>query len=975
MTTEDFLNAGYIPLASLEDILAINSPNEHTFASGTTFSALAGGGLDQNYIMVDDIDLTSGAGFTDSLIQGTFEGIFNGNGYTLSDLLINSTGNAGLFEQLGTATISNLNIESFHITSNGIHAGLLAGLVQPLSNPEEFYDVQISYISVSSSSIKGTNSNGSVGGLIGSVYDSDLTVINITISSINVSGATDQSSNAGTGGVVGFITNESVVIMTNISMDGNVKGVDLAGGLIGFINASEVSMNKVVNEADVIGEDYVGGIMGLVEDSTVLLLSVTNESDVQGEYAVGGLIGQATATELELTQVSNLAEISGTDFVGGLIGYIFNDVDNTSILISEATNQGNILGLSDVGGLIGFIEYLENGGLFIENSFNVGRVKNNTDTSISENTVGGFIGTVVVSGSSTELNVSIKNSYNAGVISNEAEAISPGSFIGEVFLIATPVFNLSAQSIYYLNHLNHVTVGALNTASNPNSGTIDFNPVLNTLSAMTTLATFTGWDIGATSSDAIWSITEGDTYPWLSFQGEAPSEVDVSSIITLISQGFNLIYTRQDLENINNAPTEKYILMNDIDLDNVSWTPLNQFEGIFEGNNYTISNLVINIPNSGNSGLFESIENATIRNLIISNVSGSKVITSLSRIGVIAGSASNSTLSSVHINNTEINITPNNQIVYVGGMVGETQSTMNITNASFQGKLTLATSTTGTQRVGGLIGWSFGISHIYGSHADVEIEVEFQSAIIGGLIGQLNGGNITKSSVSGSIVNLSTTYSSGGHSGGLVGLLISSNISQSYNLSDVTGADQVGGLVGNFRGDGATISESFNLGTIEGTDLTTATLSRSAPYSGVGGLVGAGGSDNTQVFIKNSYNRGDITGHEYVGGIIGKLRGKLNDNSQIENSYNASNVTGSANVEGIVGDAINNVIVKNSYWDNVLFSFTSSNGTGKDTDDMQLQATYQPDSPPTQNNWDFDDIWTIVDGQGYPTLINNPEPE
>jgi len=64
-----------------------------------------------------------------------------------------------------------------------------------------------------------------------------------------------------------------------------------------------------------------------------------------------------------------------------------------------------------------------------------------------------------------------------------------------------------------------------------------------------------------------------------------------------------------------------------------------------------------------------------------------------------------------------------------------------------------------------------------------------------------------------------------------------------------------GGLVGNFRGDGATISESFNLGTIEGTDLTTATQSRSGAYSGVGGLVGAGGSDISQVFIKNSYNK------------------------------------------------------------------------------------------------------------------------
>jgi hypothetical protein len=336
----------------------------------------------------------------------------------------------------------------------------------------------------------------------------------------------------------------------------------------------------------------------------------------------------------------------------------------------------------------------------------------------------------------------------------------------------------------------------------------------------------------------------------------------------------------------------------------------------------------------------------------------------------------------------DINIDPKNKTIYIGGMVGETAAgkTLTITNASFQGKITLATSTS-AQRVGGLIGYTQSYeasqfnnftaeltrSYIFGSHAVVEILVDGSNAGIGGLVGRLDSGNITKSFVSGSIVNLSTIYNSDGTSGGLVGLLISSNISQSYNLAHVTGADQVGGLVGSFSGNGNTISESFNLGKIQGTSSSTSPVSG---IRGVGGLVGAsGGGSNTPINIKNSYNKGKVVGHNYVGGIIGELYSLVSNKSKVENSYNASNVSGSANVGAIAGDASNNGEVTESYWDNSFIFPVASNsfGTSKNTADMKLQTTYQQALNPA-NNWDFDDIW-IIEGQSYPTLRNNPEPE
>ncbi|MCU0105742.1 hypothetical protein N7603_08790 [Acholeplasma vituli] len=49
------------------------------------------------------------------------------------------------------------------------------------------------------------------------------------------------------------------------------------------------------------------------------------------------------------------------------------------------------------------------------------------------------------------------------------------------------------------------------------------------------------------------------------------------------------IYTVEDLQNINEMPEANFILMNNIDLTGVSWTPIryenNEFSGSFNGNN------------------------------------------------------------------------------------------------------------------------------------------------------------------------------------------------------------------------------------------------------------------------------------------------------------------------------------------------------------------------------------------------------
>ena len=100
------------------------------------------------------------------------------------------------------------------------------------------------------------------------------------------------------------------------------------------------------------------------------------------------------------------------------------------------------------------------------------------------------------------------------------------------------------------------------------------------------------------------------------------------------------IFTAEQLANINNDLNSDYILMNNIDLDKYltvnTWTPIGStatpFKGTFDGNGYTIANLLISTTVDEPIGLF-GVSNGTIKNLAMDRVT----ITGVNNIGSIAG--------------------------------------------------------------------------------------------------------------------------------------------------------------------------------------------------------------------------------------------------------------------------------------------------------------------------------------------------
>lgn len=161
--------------------------------------------------------------------------------------------------------------------------------------------------------------------------------------------------------------------------------------------------------------------------------------------------------------------------------------------------------------------------------------------------------------------------------------------------------------------------------------------------------------------------------------------------------------------------------------------------------------------------------------------------------------------------------------------------------------------------------------------------------------------------------------------GAVVGTANNSTIENILNTSKVTGASNVGGIVGSATND-STLSGLINTGAIKGT-------------SNVGGLAG---SLSNSTLKGESYNLGDIKGldttgttttYSYnIGGLVGSATNSTIGNETGFQMYNHLDVTGGYNVGGIVGNLEDDSTVQNVYNDGTI------KATGKITADYKYHT-------------------------------------
>ena len=345
------------------------------------------------------------------------------------------------------------------------------------------------------------------------------------------------------------------------------------------------------------------------------------------------------------------------------------------------------------------------------------------------------------------------------------------------------------------------------------------------------------------------------------------------------------------------------------------------YTGIFEGNNYSISDLFIAADSTVNGvGLFAALS-GTVRNLHLLagnvrgglndvgllvgygyaahleniSVAGTVMSPDASSVGILGGNLESATLVSTAVaggsvsghdrvgglvgsgyfarmNRSSVFVDMVSGFDHVGGLVG------NGRNAEIVGANVSVGNVSGADRVGGLVGNGRDVEIV---GAGVSVGNVSGAARVGGLVGDGEQSHIRRSEVFG---NVGATVSGNRQVGGLIGYGFFVRMSRSYasGIAVAGTGEYVGGLIGD--GERAQVSRSYASGVIV-----------SGAGNNVGGLVGDGrGARITHSFV---FDGGVSSAGNTVGGLVGYAEG-----TRISLSYVLdTDVNGNRRVGGLVG--------------------------------------------------------------------------
>jgi hypothetical protein len=426
--------------------------------------------------LANDIDL-GGENFTPigKDLTYSFEGIFDGQGHTISGLSVSEAQYAGLFGYFGSnlgGQIKNVNVIASKIraaitsTSNS-YAGGLAGYyasAQPIQNCSVYADSIIA-----SANSSDAHAGGLAGYLLVPSTNNTMSIEN-SYANANVF-ATTSSYYAYAGGLAGYEYGNSIgngIAIENSHSSGSVFGKgrsSYSGGLIGYID------NRVA--------------ASIVNSHSTSNVSAINTSTMSANYLYsGGLVG--------------------FNYSGAIT--IANSYSAGNVFAIGTDNSGNSSAYS--GGLIG-----NNGSVplhNIANSYSIGDIfARVSGTGVQNSYSGGLIGY-----EQPNNGIEITNSYAGGNISGEViDAANPSKtpFLGGIFGRYAYHTTSSFTSVYY----NSDAVGK--AAGTVCSGSTCDDPILGiagisgkSAAALKTQATFTGWDFAST-----WGIAEAYSMPFL----------------------------------------------------------------------------------------------------------------------------------------------------------------------------------------------------------------------------------------------------------------------------------------------------------------------------------------------------------------------------------------------------------------------------------------------------------------------------
>lgn len=849
-----------------------------------------------------------------------FKGSLDGNGHTISGLWIKreNTDYVGLFGYTSGAIIKNLKIVS--------------------------------------TTIIGKNN---VGGMSG--YASSTSISNCIFEG-NVSGILN---------VGGYIGNSSSTTMSDVSIIGNVQGTnDYVGGITGT-GKTNTFINCRVTGSKVTGNNYVGGICGYGEEGQQLSNCYVS-TNIYGEDYVGGLTGRGRCNYYIYNSGFG-GVIEAMSFVGGIIGE--GNSQNRPVSVNKCYSVGTIIARGDnVGGITGhgssyFSQEISNnyfsgkivgrigvggicgkGAVDVINCFSHGQIA-------GLNNVGGLVGELYRSGA-TGSHGNIMNScaINTGVSATKGDAV--------------------ARIVGYNNDGHIPEIGSINENKSYNRTIVICQGVVRDVtdneqngtgvsaSTLKLKATYVamGFDFNNT-----WEIQETESYPYFITQTAPPiitSQVSAGATtisgkcidggtITLdvdgstqqmVSYGNEFSFTVSPLQT---GQVVRVCAKAEDKEQSYYTTEIVASLGSGKENDpyqvYTASDLT----SAYRKGYYKLMNDIDLTDYINQN-SPSEGWQSIGRDGSetihfdgdghkITGLWCNSTRDNTGLFSCFANGTIKNLIVETakgkqvkggantGILIGK------IINGTIENCRVSGNVADGTP-VGGMVGLFAG-GKISLSQANVTINTTGEKSYVGGLVGEITGGEIDQ------CVTLGTMTAKGKESyvGGLVGKN-SATVTNCYSNANVTSTYNAAGLI------------AYNYGVV---DKCYATGNIYSNNYGAGVI---GYNDGSNAVVKNSAamnNKIDVIWEsqqeQQSGGYGQRIIGGIKNSAPAPELNNYALKT--------MQVSVNNNPQK--VYDDIM------NGVGKNGSDLAKGSTYQ------ELGWNFSTIWTITEGESYPSLKNN----
>ncbi len=245
-------------------------------------------------------------------VAGTFNGTYDGNKFTISNLYIKRLNDKiGLFGRIGTATIKNLKIKDAYVESrSGAEPYGIAILAGNSTN------LTISKVYIDGGSLVSNGASGAVGAMIG--WSNTLSATSSGAS------ATIDMNSSGFVGVGGFI---GITLATaNISHCFSTGSVSSTVGRVGgFIGDASNSSNLTIDNSFASGK---------VESTTSI---------------VGGFIGMLYKP-MRYTNCYASGDVKGSSSVGGFFGWTWNSSSVADTKFVNCYASGNVTASSTYGG-------------------------------------------------------------------------------------------------------------------------------------------------------------------------------------------------------------------------------------------------------------------------------------------------------------------------------------------------------------------------------------------------------------------------------------------------------------------------------------------------------------------------------------------------------------------------------------------------------------------------------------------------